>query len=91
MNLVSKEFIAARNDEQGVLILSELTGAAKSLKEAILFNPYNIAEIGEAIRRALQMPPSEQHMRMKTLRGRVKDYNVYRWAAELIKAVANLG
>lgn len=91
MNLVSKEFIAARNDEQGVLILSELTGAAKSLKEAILFNPYNIAEIGEAIKNALQMPPSEQHVRMKTLRGRVKDYNVYRWAAELIKAVANLG
>ncbi|MEK7539387.1 MAG: trehalose-6-phosphate synthase [Patescibacteria group bacterium] len=91
MNLVSKEFIAARNDEQGVLILSELTGAAKSLKEAILFNPYNVAEIGEAIKRALQMPPSEQHMRMKTLRGRVKDYNVYRWAAEFIKAVANLG
>lgn len=91
MNLVSKEFIAARNDEQGVLILSELTGAAKSLKEAILFNPYNIAEIGEAIKCALQMPPSEQHVRMKTLRGRVKDYNVYRWAAEFIKEVANLG
>ncbi|MBI3305807.1 trehalose-6-phosphate synthase [Candidatus Nomurabacteria bacterium] len=91
MNLVSKEFIAARNDEQGVLLLSELTGAAKSLKEAIQFNPYNVSEIGEAIKRALEMPPSEQHLRMKTLRGRVKDYNVYRWAAEFIKVVANLG
>jgi trehalose 6-phosphate synthase len=91
MNLVSKEFIAARNDEQGVLILSEFTGAARSLKEALLVNPYNADEIGEAINRAIIMPPSEQHVRMKTLRGRVKDYNVYRWAAEFIKEVTNLG
>lgn len=91
MNLVSKEFIAARNDEQGVLILSQFTGAARNLKEALLVNPYNAEEIGEAIHNALIMPPSEQHLRMKTLRGRVKDYNVYRWAAEFIRAVANLG
>lgn len=91
MNLVSKEFVAARSDEQGVLILSQFTGAARDLKGALIVNPYSAEEVAEAIRAALAMPLSEQHRRMTTMRNTVQDYNVYRWSAELIKAVAGLG
>lgn len=91
MNLVAKEFIAARHDEEGVLILSKFTGAARDLKEAFIINPYSAEETAEAIHAALAMPLSEQHRRMKKMRETVKNYNVYRWSAELIKAVASLG
>ncbi len=91
MNLVAKEFIAARNDEGGVLILSPFAGAAQELRDAITVNPYDTTQIGEAIRVALTMPKTEQRRRMKALRETVKNYNVYRWAAELIKAGTNLG
>ncbi|MDO8483019.1 MAG: trehalose-6-phosphate synthase [bacterium] len=90
MNLVSKEFVSMRDDERGVLILSQFTGAARDLKEALLVNPYSAEEISEAVYRALTMPQSEQHRRMKIMRNSVKNYNVYRWSAELIKAVASL-
>ena len=91
MNLVAKEFVAARNDESGVLILSQFTGAARDLMEAVKINPYSAEETAEAIYKALTMPESEQRRRMKKLRDSVKNYNVYRWAAELIKAVSSLG
>lgn len=91
MNLVAKEYAAAHDDEQGVLILSRFTGAAKDLKGALLVNPYSAEDTAELIYRALTMPPSEQRRRMKTMRESVRDYNVYRWSAELIKALAQIG
>lgn len=91
MNLVAKEYIAARNDSLGVLILSQFAGASRNLKESLIVNPHNTEEIGVAIHTALTMPASEQNRRMNTMRTSVKDYNVYRWAAEFIKAVTNLG
>lgn len=91
MNLVAKEFVASRDDEAGALVLSRLTGAARDLKGAILVNPYSAEETAEAIHQALLMQPAEQHRRMKTMREAIKNYNVYRWSAELIKALASLG
>ena len=91
MNLVAKEFVASRSDESGVLILSQFTGAARDLKEALPINPYSAEETAEAIYKSLTMPESEQHRRMKKMREAVKNYNVYRWAAELLKAVTSLG
>lgn len=91
MNLVAKEFAAARDDEVGAVILSQFAGASKDLTGALIVNPYNAEEVGETIHKALIMPPSEQHRRMKTMRNSVKNYNIYRWAAELLKAVASLG
>jgi trehalose 6-phosphate synthase len=90
MNLVAKEYVAARTDEAGVLILSPFTGAARDLKQALIVNPYSAEQMAEAIHQSLVMTPTEQHRRMKQLRAAVRDYNVYRWSAELIKALANL-
>lgn len=91
MNLVAKEFIAAKDDEEGVLILSKFAGAAKDLKEALIINPYSAEETAETIHKALTMPLSEQHQRMKKLRLAVKNYNIYRWAAEFLKSIISLG
>lgn len=92
MNLVSKEYIASRDDEKGVLVLSQFTGAARDLRKgALVINPYSAEETAEALHRGLTMSIPEQRRRMKIMRHAVKDYNVYRWAAELIKAVANMG
>lgn len=91
MNLVAKEFPAARDDGEGVLILSQFTGAARELKGAILINPYSAEETSEAIHQALTMPAEEQRRRMKTMRTLVSDFNVYRWAAELVKAIVSVG
>jgi trehalose-6-phosphate synthase len=91
MNLVAKEFVAARKDEAGVLILSQFTGAAKELKEALIINPYSAEQMAEAIHQALNMSPTEQYRRMKKMRFAVKNYNIFRWAAEFIKAVSSLG
>ncbi len=90
MNLVAKEYVAMRNDLLGVLILSQFAGASRNLKEALIINPHNTEEIGAAIYTALTMPVSEQRHRMTIMRTSVKDYNVYRWAAEFIKAVTSL-
>ena len=91
MNLVAKEFVSARNDEAGVLILSKFTGAARDLRDAVSINPYSAEETAEAIYKALTMSPAEQHRRMKKMRDAIKNYTVYRWAAEFIKAVTSLG
>ncbi len=90
MNLVAKEFVASRDDEVGVLILSQFTGAARDLKGALTINPYNAEKTAEAIHEALTMPASEQHRRMKKMRESVKNYNIYRWAAELLQSIVNL-
>jgi trehalose-6-phosphate synthase/uncharacterized membrane protein affecting hemolysin expression len=84
MNLVAKEFIAARDDEQGSLILSVFTGAARELRDALLVNPYDIERTAEAIRGALEMEPEERRARMVRMRRIVKEHNVYRWAGNLI-------
>lgn len=91
MNLVAKEFVAARNDDAGVLILSHFTGASRELREALAVNPYNTVQISEAMATALTMSKMEQHRRMRSMRNSVKNYNIYRWAAELIKSLADLG
>ncbi|MCX6721333.1 MAG: trehalose-6-phosphate synthase [Candidatus Staskawiczbacteria bacterium] len=90
MNLVSKEFVAARNDESGVLILSQFAGASKELKGAIIINPYSAEQTASSISEALNMPSTQQHSRMKKMRQALKNYNVYRWSAEFMKAVASL-
>ena len=90
MNLVAKEYIMSRNDEKGVLILSQFAGASRELKESLIVNPYNIEQTGEAIHTALSMMQSEQVKRMKKLRDRVRNYNVYRWSADLLKTLITI-
>jgi trehalose-6-phosphate synthase len=90
MNLVAKEFIAARDDERGVLILSQFTGAARELLEALIINPYHIEQGAEALYRALTMPEVEQRERMRSMRTLVKDFNVYRWAGRMLLDAARL-
>jgi trehalose-6-phosphate synthase len=90
MNLVAKEFIAARDDERGVLILSQFTGAARELHEALIINPYHIEQGAEALYRALTMPEIEQRERMRSMRTLVKDFNVYRWAGRMLLDAARL-
>jgi trehalose-6-phosphate synthase len=90
MNLVSKEFVAARKDELGVLILSSFTGASRDMKGALIVNPYSAEETADAIHKALIMRPTEQHRRMRQLRRSVSDYNVYRWSAEIIKTLTGI-
>ena len=90
MNLVAKEYAAARGDETGVLVLSQFAGASRNMKGAILINPYSAEETAEALFKALSMPKTEQHRRMKAMRASVRDYNVYRWSAEIIKTLAEL-
>ena len=84
MNLVAKEFIAARRDELGVLILSCFTGAARELQDALQVNPYDIDQTAEAIRAAIEMPPEERKARMQRMRKQVREHNVYGWAGRLI-------
>ncbi len=84
MNLVSKEFVAARDDEQGVLILSRFAGAARELTEALIVNPYHVEESANALHRAATMPAAEQRERMGALRMTVREYNVYRWASRML-------
>ena len=90
MNLVAKEFLAARNDEQGVLILSQFTGAARELRDALLINPYDIDQTAEAIHVALEMEPEEKQLRMQRMRKVVKEHNIYRWAGDLIAELCDV-
>ena len=90
MNLVAKEFVAARQDERGALILSCFTGAARELRDALQVNPYDIDQTAEAIRAALEMNPEEKQLRMQRMRKVVREHNVYRWAASLIGEVCDV-
>ncbi|WP_243370517.1 alpha,alpha-trehalose-phosphate synthase (UDP-forming) [Microvirga solisilvae] len=90
MNLVAKEFVAARDDEEGVLILSAFAGASRELSEALIVNPYNAHAMGLAINRALTMPQPEQRERMRLMRDQVKERNVYRWAGQMLLAASRL-
>ena len=90
MNMVAKEFVAARHTSDGVLILSEMTGASKELHEALIVNPNNLGEVVIAIKEALQMPQDEQVRRMKVMQHRLERYAVDRWANEFVKSLANV-
>jgi trehalose 6-phosphate synthase len=90
MNLVAKEFVSSRFDEDGVLILSEFTGAARELRDAVLVNPFDVRQCASAIARALEMPALERRLRMQRMRRVVAKHNVYRWAAKLISELVEL-
>lgn len=90
MNLVAKEYVAARQDERGVLILSRFTGAARELHDAIIVNPYDIESTAEAIAQALEMNVSEMVDRMRRMRRAVKERNIYWWAGSLIGQLCEL-
>lgn len=84
MNLVAKEYLAARADEDGVLILSKFTGAAVELRDALIVNPYDTDGVAEAMHRGLEMEYDERHQRMMRMRRQVMEHNVYRWAASVL-------
>ncbi|MFN8627020.1 MAG: trehalose-6-phosphate synthase [Candidatus Binatia bacterium] len=84
MNLVAKEFVAARDDERGVLVLSQFAGAARELTEALIVNPYDVDEAASALAAALEMPLAEQCARMRSMRAYLSEFNVYRWAGKML-------
>jgi len=90
MNLVAKEYVAARQDERGVLILSRFTGAARDLRDAIVVNPYDVRATGDAIAQALEMEVGEIRDRMRRMRRSVRDHNIYWWAGMLIGELCEL-
>jgi trehalose 6-phosphate synthase len=90
MNLVAKEFVAARDDRRGALILSTFAGAAHELTDALLVNPYDVSQLAAAIHRALEMPEAEQAERMQRMRHDVRERNIYRWAAHLLSDLTEI-
>ena len=90
MNLVAKEFVAAREDEHGVLILSRFAGAAHELSDALVVNPYDTEEMADAIARALEMPPQQLRIRMQRMRAIVHERNIYRWAGTLMEELCRI-
>jgi len=90
MNLVAKEFIASRNNNDGVLILSRFAGASHELQGAIIINPYNIEEMSEALKTAIEMPKKGQHSRMLRMRQIIMYRNIYSWAAEILRTMVSI-
>ena len=90
MNLVAKEYVSARTDEDGVLILSQFTGAAAELTDALLINPYSISEFAGKIKEAIEMPEAERQRRMKTMRQIVASNNIYRWGADNVSRLISI-
>src|SRR6266496_1925618 len=90
MNLVAKEFIAARNQNNGVLILSRFAGASQELMGALIVNPYDIERSAEAIKIALEMPKEQQLLKMKQMRRAILGHNVYSWAANILRTLASI-
>ena len=90
MNLVAKEFVASREDERGVLILSTFAGAALELTDALQVNPYDVQQMAAAILRSLEMPEEEQETRMRHMRKNIREHNVYRWAASLLSDLTEI-
>jgi trehalose-6-phosphate synthase len=90
MNLVAKEFVAARDDHDGVLILSTFAGASRELIEALLVNPYDIRQTADAMLQALEMDREERRERMQLMRRTVKENNVYRWAGRMLMDAARV-
>jgi trehalose 6-phosphate synthase len=90
MNLVAKEFVASRFDEDGVLILSKFTGAARELGDALLVNPYSQEELTDAMRQALEMPEAQRRKRMQRMRSAVEHNNIYRWAGKILSELLRI-
>lgn len=90
MNLVAKEYVAAHDDELGVLVLSQFTGAARDLTEALIVNPYDLRQASDALAIALRMPLEEQRERMRSMRQMVSEFNVYRWAGRMLTDAAEV-
>jgi trehalose 6-phosphate synthase len=90
MNLVAKEYIAARDDERGALILSQFAGAAGELHDALIVNPYDTEQCATALRIALDMPPDEQRERIRSMRSLIQEFNVYRWAGRMLLDAARV-
>ncbi len=90
MNLVAKEFVAARDDEEGVLVLSAFAGASRELLEALIVNPYDPGAMAAAFFAALTMPRDEQRERMRRMREVVQGHNVFRWAGTMLLDAARL-
>jgi trehalose 6-phosphate synthase len=90
MNLVAKEYVAAHDDERGVLILSQFAGASRELLEALIVNPYDTEQCAAALRAALAMPPDEQRDRMRSMRSLIQEFNVYRWAGRMLLDAARM-
>jgi trehalose 6-phosphate synthase len=90
MNLVAKEFVAAREDERGVLMLSRFTGAARELRESLVVNPYDIEGMADTLHQALRMTTGEQARRMSAMRRTIAERNVYRWGAQLIDELSRV-
>jgi trehalose-6-phosphate synthase len=90
MNLVAKEFVSSRDDERGVLVLSQFTGAARELPEAIIVNPYDTDQCAAALHIALTMPVGEQRARIRLMRGLIQEFNVYRWAGRMLIDAAGM-
>ena len=90
MNLVAKEFVAARDDERGVLVLSHFTGAARELTEALVVNPYDLEQASDAMYAALSMTADDQRDRMRAMRALLAEFNVYRWAGRMLVDAARV-
>lgn len=90
MNLVAKEFVASRTDEDGVLVLSRFAGASRELTDAVQFNPFAVDELAGAIDEALSMPPEERARRMRRMREVVAENNVYRWAGKIVSTLLRI-
>ena len=90
MNLVAKEFVAARDDEAGALILSRFAGASAELRDALIVNPYDVERTADSIRASLEMPAEEQGRRMRGMRQAVREHNIYRWGGSLVGELARL-
>ncbi len=90
MNLVAKEFVASRVDDDGVVVLSKFTGAARELKEALQINPFSLEEGAAACLAALEMHPDERRRRMQRMRETVEQNNVYSWAGKFLSELANV-
>jgi trehalose 6-phosphate synthase len=90
MNLVAKEFVAARPDHRGVLVLSRFTGAARELTDAVLVNPFAVDEFGDALHFALALPDDQQERRMRALSARVRGHTVYDWAAGILRTASSM-
>jgi trehalose 6-phosphate synthase len=87
MNLVSKEFVASRTDEDGVLVLSDFAGASRELTDAVLVNPFDEEQVAEAMRTALEMDPEERRRRMQKMRAVVAEANIYRWIGKILSTL----
>jgi len=90
MNLVAKEYVASKKDLSGVLILSQFTGAARELTDAVQFNPFATEEFAEAIKTSIEMPADEKRKRMENMRKIISENNVYRWAANIVTELTAL-